>query len=217
MIYTLYGTVFEVDQLGGYAVIDCGGVGYKLTVSANTLEALPSPAYTPAGDVRRDAEPVRVYTHLAVREDDVELFGFISKEELEAFKLLISVSGVGPKAAMAILSLFTPEALFSAIIAEDTKGISRAAGVGGKTAARVVLELRDKVAKTYGGGFTSIPGSKSSGEAAPVGGGKLADARDALLVLGYSRTEVMNALKGVDPSKPTEAIIKDALTVLMKQ
>ena len=216
MIYTLYGTVFEVDQLGGYAVIDCGGVGYKLTVSANTLSALPSPAYTPAGDVRRDAEPVRVYTHLAVREDDVELFGFISKEELEAFKLLISVSGVGPKAAMAILSLFTPEALFSAIIAEDTKGISRAAGVGGKTAACVVLELRDKVAKTYGG-VTSIPGPKASGETASIGGGKLADARDALLVLGYSRTEVMNALKGVDPSKPTEAIIKDALAVLMKQ
>ncbi|MBR3640277.1 MAG: Holliday junction branch migration protein RuvA [Clostridia bacterium] len=216
MIYTLYGTVFEVDRVGGYAVIDCGGVGYKLTVSANTLTALPSPAYTPSGDVRRDAEPIRVYTHLAVREDDVELFGFISKEELEAFKLLISVSGVGPKAAMAILSLFTPESLFSAIIAEDTKGISRASGVGGKTAARVVLELRDKVAKAYGGGFTSVTEPKITGEHA-AGGGKFSDARDALLVLGYSRTEVMNALKGVDPSKPTESIIKDALAVLMKQ
>ena len=216
MIYTLYGTVFEIDQLGGYAVIDCGGVGYKLTVSANTLSALPSPAYTPSGDVRRDAEPVRVFTHLAVREDDVELFGFISKEELEAFKMLISVSGVGPKGAMAILSLFTPDALFSAIISEDTKGISRASGVGGKTAARVVLELRDKVSKAYGGGI-SVPVSKGAGDATPVGGGKLADARDALLVLGYSRAEVMNALKGTDPSKPTEAIIKDALAVLMKQ
>ncbi|MBR7032070.1 MAG: Holliday junction branch migration protein RuvA [Clostridia bacterium] len=216
MIYTLYGTVFEVDQIGGFAVIDCGGVGYKLTASANTLAALPAPAFTPSGDVRRDAEPVRVYTHLAVREDDVELFGFISREELEAFKMLISVSGVGPKAAMAILSLFTPDALFSAIIAEDTKGISRASGVGGKTAARVVLELRDKVAKAYGR-TGEIPGPKSTGEISAPGGGKFADARDALLVLGYSRTEVMNALKGVDPSKPTEAIIKDALAVLMKQ
>lgn len=216
MIYTLYGTVFEIDRGGGFAVIECGGVGYKITVSANTLSDLPLPAYTASGDVKRESEPVRVFTHLAVREDDVELFGFISKEELEAFKLLISVSGVGPKAAMAILSLFTPEALFAAIIAEDTKGISRASGVGGKTAARIVLELRDKVSKAYGViPAVSVPGH--TGDVASVGGGKFADARDALLVLGYSRTEVMNALKGADPSKPTESIIKDALAILMKQ
>ena len=118
MIYTLYGKVFEVDVLGGYAVIECGGVGYKITVSANTLTSLPMPEFDAAGNVTAEKN-VRVYTHLAVREDGVELFGFYTKEELDAFKLLINVSGVGPKVALGVLSLFTPDKLYSAVAAED--------------------------------------------------------------------------------------------------
>lgn len=216
MIYTLFGEVLEIDPVAGFAVIDCGGVGYKITVSANTISKLPMPSYDASGETVRGAGPVRVWTYLAVREDDVELFGFSSKEELEAFKMLISVSGIGPKAAMSILSLFTPDKFFEAIIAEDTKGISRAPGVGGKTAARVVLELRDKVVKTYSG--APLTGGKTA-TAAPVttAGGNLSDARDALLVLGYSRAEIMASFKNVDSGAPTEKIIKDALAVLMKQ
>ncbi len=216
MIYTLLGEIFEIDRAAGYAVIDCNGVGYKMTVSEKTISKLPQPVYDASGEVKEGSVPVRVYTYLAVREDDVELFGFSTKQELEAFKMLISVSGVGPKVAMGVLSVFEPDRLYSAIISEDTKGISRAPGIGGKTAARIVLELRDKVAKSY----ASVPvaGEKDSAPVAvDVGGGKLADARDALLVLGYSRAEIMNAFKSVDPSAPTEKIIKDALAALMSR
>jgi len=213
MIYTLYGKVFEVDVLGGYAVIECGGVGYKITVSANTLTSLPMPEFDAAGNVTAEKN-VRVYTHLAVREDGVELFGFYTKEELDAFKLLINVSGVGPKVALGVLSLFTPDKLYSAIAAEDAKAISRAQGVGAKTAARIVLELHDKVAKMAGvvPSSATAPGTK----ARPVGGGKLADATDALAVLGYSRSEIAAAMKNVNMEDPLEDIIKSALAALMR-
>lgn len=213
MIYTLYGKVFEVDVLGGYAVIECGGVGYKITVSANTLTSLPMPEFDAAGNVTAEKN-VRVYTHLAVREDGVELFGFYTKEELDAFKLLINVSGVGPKVALGVLSLFTPDKLYAAIAAEDAKAISRTQGVGAKTAARIVLELHDKVAKMAGvvPSSAAAPGTK----ARPVGGGKLADATDALAVLGYSRSEIAAAMKNVNMEDPLEDIIKSALAALMR-
>ena len=217
MIYTLYGEIFEIDRASGYAVIDCCGVGYKMTVNERTLSRLPQPEYDASGELKRGSVPVRVYTYLAVREDDVELFGFSGKDELEAFKMLITVSGVGPKVAMGVLSVFDPEKLYSSILSEDTKGISRAPGIGGKTAARIVLELRDRVAKIYS---TPVAAARETGDGpvpTDIGGGKLADARDALLVLGYSRAEIMNAFKSVDPSAPTEKIIKDALAALMKR
>ena len=214
MIYTLYGKVFEVDVLGGYAVIECGGVGYKITVSANTLTSLPMPEFDAAGNVTAEKN-VRVYTHLAVREDGVELFGFYTKEELDAFKLLINVSGVGPKVALGVLSLFTPDKLYSAVAAEDVKAISRAQGVGGKTAARIVLELHDKVAKMAG--VTALPSGITAGaKKTSPGGGKLSDATDALAVLGYSRSEIAAAMKNVDMNAPLEDIIKSALAALMR-
>ena len=119
------------------AVIDAGGVGYKLTVSENTYRALP----------RRGEKPpiVTLYTYLSVREDGIELFGFESERELSSFKMLLSVSGVGPKAAMSILSLLTPEKFALAVCTEDKKAISKANGIGPKTAARIILELREKV------------------------------------------------------------------------
>ena len=166
MIYTIRGILTEADVTGSFIVIECGGVGYRLTVTANTLTSLPAPAFTPSGDTAEGAQ-VKVYTYMAVKEDAVELFGFASKEELEAFKLLISVSGVGPKAATSILSLLTPKKLAFAIASDDTKTISRAPGVGAKTAARVVLELKEKMAKAFPlGGAEEAPSPKKEKAAA---------------------------------------------------
>jgi len=193
------------------AVVDAGGVGYKLTISENTFRALPR---------RGDKPPVvTLYTYLSVREDGIELFGFESERELSSFKMLISVSGVGPKAAMAILSLLTPEKFALAVCTEDKKAISKANGVGPKTAARIILELRDKLMKE-----TSIDEDLSaavldhSAEAAGAPArGKMSEAQDALLVLGYSRAEAQNALKSIDvQALSIEEIIKEALKQLMK-
>lgn len=216
MIYTLNGSLTEADVTGSFIVIECGGVGYKLTVTANTLTSLPTPAFTPSGDAADDGVRVKVYTYMAVKEDAVELFGFASKEELECFKLLISVSGVGPKAAMSILSLLTPKKLAFTIAADDTKTISRAPGVGAKTAARVVLELKEKIAKAFPLGAAdevSLPKK----ETAAVDRSKLKDAQDALAVLGYSRSEIAAAMKNVSTDGSVEDIIRDCLAALMKQ
>ena len=194
------------------AVVDAGGVGYKMTVSENTYRSLPR---------RTDKNPtVTLYTYLSVREDGVELFGFESERELSSFKMLLSVSGVGPKAAMSILSLLTPEKFALAVCTEDKKTISKASGIGPKTAARIILELRDKLMKE-----TSIDEDLSaavldhSAEAAGAPArGKLSEAMDALLVLGYSRAEAQNALKTIDTQTlALEDIIKEALKKLMKQ
>ena len=218
MIYTINGILTEVDVISSFVVIECGGVGYKLIVTANTLASLPSPAFTPSGDIDPAAAPVRVYTHMAVKEDGVELYGFSSKEEMDTFRLLISVSGVGPKAAMSILSLLTPKKLAMTVAAEDAKTISRAPGVGGKTAARVILELKDKLAKAFPefGTDTELPSDKA-GASPTAGSGKLSDAYSALTVLGYSRSEIAAAMKNVDMSLPLEDIIKSALAALMRQ
>ena len=194
------------------AVVDAGGVGYKMTVSENTYRSLPR---------RTDKNPtVTLYTYLSVREDGVELFGFESERELSSFKMLLSVSGVGPKAAMSILSLLTPEKFALAVCTEDKKTISKASGIGPKTAARIILELRDKLMKE-----TSIDEDLSaavldhSAEAAGAPArGKLSEAMDALLVLGYTRSEAQNALKSIDTQALSiEDIIKEALKKLMRQ
>ena len=193
------------------AVVDAGGVGYKMTVSENTYRALPR---------RTDKNPaVTLYTYLSVREDGIELFGFINERELSSFKMLLSVSGVGPKAAMAILSLLTPEKFALAVCTEDKKAISKANGVGPKTAARIILELRDKLMKE-----TSIDEDLStavldhSAEAAGAPArGKTSEAMDALLVLGYTRAEAQKALSAIDTQALSiEDIIKEALKKLMK-
>lgn len=207
MFYYIKGKLAHLDP--GFAVIDAGGVGYKLTISATTHDAMPS--YLTVSE----APEVKLFTHMAVREDGVELFGFGSHEELAAFKMLTSVSGVGPKAAMAILSIFTPEKFALAVCTDDTKAISKANGVGAKTAARIVLELQDKLMKETpsevlaGKNATSLP-------AGAVGKGTLGEAQDALTVLGYTRGEAMSALSGLDPSLGLEELIKQALKKLMR-
>lgn len=184
------------------AVVECGGVGYKLTVSAMTLGRI-------AG---KEGSKVKLFAYLAVREDAMELFGFADEEEAEAFRLLIGVSGIGPKAAIAILSVFTPEKLQVAIASGDTKAIARAQGIGAKTAARVVLELKDKF-KFFGEGSEGegMPGILP--ELSPAGGA-MAEASDVLEVLGYSRPQIAAALKGADPTWDSETLVKYALKQL---
>ena len=137
MIYCLTGEVLTFDATSNTAVIDCGGVGYGITAPESTIAFLAA----------ANGEKVRVHTYTAVREDAVELYGFKSAEELRTFKILISVSGVGPKAAIAILSVLTPEALSFAISSGDVKAISQAQGVGKRIAERIVLELKDKLGR----------------------------------------------------------------------
>ena len=177
MFYYVKGELVMTDPQS--AVVDCGGVGYKLTVSMNTLSHLTQTGKT-----------VCLYTHFSVREDAVELFGFYDTEELSAFRLLISVSGVGPKAAMAILSLLSPEKFAVVVSSGDTKTLAKAQGIGAKTAARIVLELKDKVsaAATADGGEDDVSVTDL--------GGIRDDALEALMVLGYQRQAAQKALAG---------------------
>ncbi len=184
-------------------VIDCGGVGYKLTVSMLTSDSLAN----------KLGQEVKLFTYLAVREDGVELFGFGSNEERLCFNNLITVSGVGPKAAMSILSIMTPDRFSLSVCTEDIKAISKAPGVGAKTAARIVLELKDKVSKDMMSASPRLD-SMPTAKAAPSGG-KLSEATQALLVLGYDKNTVLTALQGMDISSLDVAdIIKLALKKL---
>ena len=182
------------------AVVDCGGVGYKLAVSDTTFSKI-------AGKIGSE---VTLYTYLSVREDAVELMGFYSNEELSAFKMLVSVSGVGPKAALAILSVMTPEKFAFAVSTGDVKGIARANGVGKKTAERVILELRDRISKEIAAVDTE------TGEVfAPLAQtSATSEAISALTVLGYTRAEAERALSGVDMNGTLESIITAALKKL---
>lgn len=201
MLYHVNGVLEYCEQ--SFAVIDCNGVGYKLTISDNTYSAI----------VSQINQRVKLYTNLQVREDGVELFGFKTLDELNAFKLLITVSGVGPKAAMAILSLLTPDRLSMAITSEDTKAIAKANGVGAKTAARVVLELKDKITKQAFATTTTV-----SGEAVTIipKSSNLSEALEALVVLGYSRSDAQKALGGIDPKLDVAKIIPLALAKLLR-
>lgn len=203
MFYYIEGPLTILEP--SVAVIDAGGVGYKLTISTTTHDRLASVA---------DTGNIRLFTHLAVREDDIELFGFGSREELSSFKMLIGVSGVGPKAAMAILSIMTPEKFALAVCTGDSKAISKASGVGAKTAARIILELQDKMLKDTGNDVLKAGQSQFSD--APVAHGALGEALDALMVLGYSRAEAAGALQSVNPGLDSGEMIKEALKKLMR-
>ena len=201
MFYYLNGRVAHVAPY--LAVIDCGGVGYACRTTNVTLSAL------------KVGEPGKLYTHLNVREDAAELYGFATEEALNCFEMLIGVSGVGPKAALSILSSAPPERLALAIITGDEKALTAAPGIGKKIAQRIILELKDKLAKgqlgasageAYGGtGLTVIPENKVS------------EASAALAVLGYSQSEIAVALKGIDLDSLTlEQVIKQALKRMVK-
>lgn len=194
MFYYLDGTVAEI--LPYLAVIDCGGVGYACKTTHHTLAAL------------KKGQRKKLYTYLNVGENLFELYGFATQNELNSFKQLIGVSGVGPKAALAILSTGTPESLALAVVTADEKALTAAPGVGKKIAQRIILELKDKMAKETAGGldFSAGKGVQS----------KASDAAQALAVLGYSSQEVSSALKGLDMDLPLEEIVRQGLKRMAK-
>ncbi len=205
MFYYIRGALVAADN--NYAVIDACGVGYKLTISTMTREALP-----PFRSVKEPPE-VLLYTHFSVREDGVELFGFIDEEELKTYRILTSISGVGPKAAISILSSLTPAKLAIAVSTEDKRAIASANGIGPKTAARIILELKDKLSYIPENDLGKAFVSEAKGST-PTKKNNLTEASEALSALGYSKAEIVNALKGVDPSTSVDAIIKSALKKL---
>ena len=201
MYYYVSGEVAHVEPY--LAVIDCGGVGYACRTTAFTLSQI------------KKGDKAKLFTYLSVREDAMDLYGFASSEELKLFQQLISVSGVGPKAALSIISAGTPANLALAIITGDEKSLTAAAGVGKKLAQRIILELKDKLAK---GQTVSAAGESVAGPAMTIiPQNKLSEASAALAVLGYSQAEINVALKGIDiDNQSLEQIIRLALKNMMK-
>ena len=200
MFYYLDGTVAEI--LPYLAVIDCGGVGYACKTTNYTLSRL------------KKGQRGRLYTYLDVGENSFGLYGFATQNELNSFRLLIGVSGVGPKAALAILSSTTPESLAMAVVTGDEKSLTAAPGIGKKIAQRIILELKDKMTRETGGSldFSGGGGAVNS----PAFTSKAAEAAQALAVLGYTSAEVAQALKGVDMELPLEEIIRQSLKKMVK-
>ena len=189
MIAYIKGTVEEIA--GQSVVIDNAGIGYWVNVPSAVLSRLP-----PKG------EEVKLSTYLQVKEDDMSLFGFISQEDLKIFRLLISISGIGPKVALAVLSVMTTEQIMAAISSGDAVAFSKVPGVGKKTAQRITLELSDKITTTEAGSASAFSSEKQ-------------DAMDALLALGYSRSESVRAVMSVaEEDMPAQQVIRLALKKL---
>lgn len=201
MFHYLSGLVAELYP--NLAVIDCGGVGFEVNTSSYTLSQLKA------------GEKAKLYTYVHIREDAFEIYGFSGKSEKRCFEMLLGVSGVGPKAALSILSVNTPESLIMSIVSGNERAITAAAGVGKKIAQRVILELKDKMAKETES--VSFSDAAAFTPAAVSDRSKLGDASAALAVLGYSAPEINDALKAVDMENLTlEQIIKAALKQMMK-
>lgn len=197
MFYHLAGIVSNIDI--NLAVIDCGGVGYAVNTTANTISKI------------KLNERAKLYISEYIKEDCFDLYGFATLSEKRCFEMLLTVSGIGPKAAQAILSSTTPEGLAIAIMNGDEKAITVAQGVGKKIAQRVILELKDKVSKEMGTASAELPAIHM-----PAEGGSKSEAVAALMVLGYSAVEINSVLKRMDVSAmSTEQIVKIALKNLM--
>lgn len=199
MIASLRGNFLFADS--NSVVIECAGVGYRCFVTKNTLYNLP-----PVN------EEMFLYTHLAVREDAMDLYGFVDIEELNAFKLITSVNGVGAKIGIAILSEFTPSQLILSIAGNDPKTLTAAAGVGIKLAQRIVLELKDKVSDTVVGDNIKASSVKQS-----VANTSSAEAIEALMALGYGKSDATAAVAKLDGTLSTDELIKQALKVLARR
>ena len=198
MLYYVSGKVAILEP--GLAVIDCNGVGYGCRVTAYTTSQL------------KLNQNARLYITESIREDAYDLYGFISKEEQRCYELLTSVNGVGPKAAMSILSSGGPQNFTLAVMTGDEKMLTAAQGIGKKIAQRIILELKDKI----GGGGMELDFSTGPAAAAPVqSGNNAAMAHAALQELGYSPAEINAALKGVDPAATTEEMIRHALRAMV--
>lgn len=200
MLYSVRGKLIAIES--NAAVVECGGVGYMCQTTMNTLKA-----------VKLNTE-VTLYTYLNVREDAVDLFGFATKAELETFKNLISVSGVGPKAGLAVLSELSPEQVAMAIASDDLKTITRAQGIGKKIAQRIVLELKDKLAKAAKEDSSFAQTAQNS---VNVSTGNVPKAIEALGVLGYSPSDVSPVLATLDSALPVEQLISLTLKQMGRQ
>ena len=197
MIYCLSGILILIVR--GATVVECGGVGFRCAASVFTVQQLP-----------QLGEQVTVFTHLAVREDAMDLFAFGDQEELLCFKRLISVSGVGPKVALAILSDIPPAKFNLYVVSGDVKAITKANGVGPKLAQRIVLELKDKV-ELDGASAADLP----AGVGVPASGGVQGEAISALVALGYTQAEAATAVARLEPSLSVEDMIRGALRQMM--
>lgn len=200
MFYYLNGTIALMDA--NLAVVDCGGVGYACHTTNYTLARL------------QVGKPARLFTYCSIKEDAFDIFGFSTREELGCFRQLIGVTGVGPKAALAILSVISPDQLTLAVMTQDDKTITMAQGVGKKLAQRIILELKDKLAPSQ----LELNVAQMTATGAPARGSKSAEASAALAGLGYSQAEISAALKGIDvESLPIEEIIRCALRAAARQ
>lgn len=194
MFYYLSGTVAGIENQ--LAVIDCGGVGYACSTTANTISRLSL------------GKAAKLYTYTYIREDAFDIYGFYTQSELNSFKLLIGVSGVGPKAALSILSSVSPEDLAMSILTGNEKALTVAPGIGKKIAQRILLELKDKLG--------TVPEGESYAAASSFGG-KAAEAQAALSVLGYGGSEITAAMKGLDTEGVTvEELVRQALKRMLK-
>lgn len=192
MIYSVRGNLILMDA--GFAVVECGGVGYRVQTSITTQKQLKLNTET------------MLYTYMNVREDAMELYGFASKGELSSFKMLIGITGVGPKVALAILSELSSEQIAMCVSSGDSKTLTRASGVGPKLAQRIVLELKDKIK-----GIAESEGFEISKGSVVVDTGNVPKAVAALAVLGYSAADVTPILSKLDPNMSVEAMIAATL------
>ncbi len=193
MIYSVRGKLVHCGQ--DLAVIECSGVGYACNTTLSTIS-----------QIQGIQGEVTLYTSMVVREDDVSLYGFATLEELHAFKMLTSVSGVGPKAGLSILSVCDPQSFALAVASGDSKMFTKAKGVGAKVAQRIVLELKDKISKD-----NALISGNGNVDFTSVGTGNASEAISALVVLGYSQTDASRVVSAIDPDTSVEDMIKQAL------
>lgn len=198
MIYSVRGTCIHTELSAcAMAVVECGGVGYRVQTSLSSLQ-----------QIKKGSE-ITLYTYLSVREDAMELFGFVSKAELSTFKMLIGINGVGPKVAIAMLSALTSEQIAMSVASNDYKTLTRANGVGPKLAQRIVLELKDKIK----GMEVDTSDSVSMGTVI-ADTGNISKAVGALAVLGFSSADVTPVLSKLDPTLPVEMLVQQTLRML---
>lgn len=197
MIYSLKGKIIAKEN--NLAVIECGGVGYACRTTLNTLSSLEI----------KDSETI-LYTFMNVHEGGIELFGFSEKQELNCFKMLLSVSGVGAKAGLSILSDFTPEQFAMLIASGDSKALTKVKGIGAKTAQRIVLELKDKITADNSG----YDSSKISSDKLSLKNSARSEALEGLMVLGYTQGEVMPILAGINENLDTSGFIREVLRII---
>lgn len=198
MIASLNGILTYLDP--SFCIIECSGVGLRCFITGKTLGNMPS-----------IGEEVKLYTYMSVREDAIDLYGFSDIKELDCFKLITTVSGVGPKLGLSILTAFSPEQISAYIASNDPKSLTAASGVGLKLAQRIILELKDKVGSISGGSVDLAdavinPSNENISEAA-----------SALVSLGFSGSEARNALSKLQPDLPIDTLIKEALKILSRQ